>query len=295
MRPHTVDVGGRLHLQAAPTRPVVLVILATLASVVVGVGVGAVRAGAVTLTRGAPVPIVTQRDARGSLAAVTISASGFTPGAMVAVEQCDGVAPSAPQWSPTVDCDLGTSPSKAIADATGTATFRAGDHNHAFVAVDGASPSSLFNCLAAHEPAPANGLTSFTNCQVRVSTNNSAVTGDQLFAPLVLAAPGTRPAPATIPPRGGRPAATKARVQAQARTTATAHGATKRNPVADTSAKTLAVTDCAGACASAAGHHGAGLVALNDPGVASGWALVVVGLGAVCASLVNRRRRPVHV
>jgi chitinase len=43
------------------------------------------------------------------------------------------------------------------------------------------SPQGIFNCLSPNDPAPSNGLPNFRNCQIRVSTSNSAATTDQVF------------------------------------------------------------------------------------------------------------------
>lgn len=116
----------------------------------------------------------------------TVSASGFTPGQPVFVEQCDGVPSTAVTWSPISDCDLGSSPSSVIADANGRVTFPAGDANRQFHPFRGASPQGLFNCLNSHDPSPNNGAPDFTNCQIRVSSNNTATTTDQVFITLNL-------------------------------------------------------------------------------------------------------------
>ena len=106
----------------------------------------------------------------------------------VSLEQCDGVVHTAPGWSPTTHCDLGSSQSPVLADGTGTATFLSTDPNHAFTPFKGESPQSLFNCLSPNDPAlsPVNSLQDFRNCQIRVSTSNTNVTGDQSFLSIQL-------------------------------------------------------------------------------------------------------------
>ena len=86
-------------------------------------------------------------------------------------------------------------PAPALADASGNVTFPAADPNHAFHPFKGASPQGLFNCLAPTRPSPANGLPDFTNCQFRVSTNNSAGTSDQVFLTMTLPAASAGTAP----------------------------------------------------------------------------------------------------
>src|ERR1700733_12007545 len=67
------------------------------------------------------------------LAAFTVIATGYSPGQQVFVEQCDGNAPSVPNWDPTINCDSGSSPAPVIADSSGVAYFDATSANHAFV------------------------------------------------------------------------------------------------------------------------------------------------------------------
>jgi hypothetical protein len=124
-----------------------------------------------------------------TLAPFTIVAQGFSPGSRVYVEQCDGTSPSASQWSPTIDCDLGTSPAGASADSRGRVAFDARDRNHAFRPFRGTSPEGLFNCLGPHQASPHNGLLDSRRCSVRVSTTNAAATGDQVFFALVVPDP----------------------------------------------------------------------------------------------------------
>ena len=125
----------------------------------------------------------------------TVSASGFAASASVFIEQCDGVSPTSVGWDPTINCDLGTSPAAALADGSGNVTFAAADANHAFHPFKGASPQGLFNCLSLNDPSPNNGLLDHRTCTVRVSTNNSAATADQVFLTMVL--PDD---PSTVPP-----------------------------------------------------------------------------------------------
>lgn len=143
-------------------------------------------AWASTITQPVGATFAVPGDASGNPLPFTVAATGFTPTALVYVEQCDGVDPTTKDWSPTVDCDLGSSPAPAIVDATGKATFLATDVNHAFTPFKGESEQSLFNCLSPTQPSPANGLADFRNCRMRVSTNNNAITADQSFVALTL-------------------------------------------------------------------------------------------------------------
>src|SRR6478752_4596952 len=88
----------------------------------------------------------------------TITATGFTAGSNIFVEQCDGVAPTTVGWDPSVNCDLGSSPAAATADGTGAVTFDSADLNHAFHPFKGASPQGIFNCLSLNDPSANNGL-----------------------------------------------------------------------------------------------------------------------------------------
>ena len=129
-----------------------------------------------------------------SLNPVSVTVTGFSPGQSVYIEQCDGVSPSAPGWSPTTDCDNGTSPAAGIADGSGDYTFSASDTNHAFTPFEGESPSGLFNCLYPGEGSltGSDGLPDYTNCQIRVSSNNGASTADQAFLTIQLPQPSAQ-------------------------------------------------------------------------------------------------------
>jgi hypothetical protein len=167
------------------------------------VALGAGVAGASTITVPSTNPFSVPGDAAKNPVAFTVTATGFTPTAQVFVEQCDGTSPATVGWSPTANCDLGTSPAPVTADSTGKATFLATDINHQFVPFKGTSPQGLFNCLSAHQTNPNNGLPSYTNCQMRVSTNNTAPTSDQSFITLKLPEPGPPGAPTAVVAKSG--------------------------------------------------------------------------------------------
>jgi hypothetical protein len=175
-----------------------------LAAVVVAACSVVPPAGAATIVQPAARPFVVPADTRGRPLPFTIVAAGFQPGRAVLVEQCDGKSPSAPSWSPTLNCDLGSSPAAVIAGSDGRAVFDAHDHNHAFTPFVGESPEALFSC-----GSPG-------TCTVRVSTNNSTATADQVFFPIALPHPTTA-APAAQGATPGSPGSTSA----------SAHGATK--------------------------------------------------------------------
>jgi hypothetical protein len=116
-----------------------------------------------------------------------IVATGFNPGQQVFAMQCDGTSPTAPGWSPTVNCDIATSNAPAIADGSGQVTFPASDINLRFQPFKGDSPQGLFNCIAPGQTPPANGLPTYSNCQLRVASNVVSPTLDQAFLTLKLA------------------------------------------------------------------------------------------------------------
>jgi hypothetical protein len=119
----------------------------------------------------------------------TITFSGYTPGITVYAEQCDGIASTAPGYSPDEDCDIGTEPAGVIASASGTGTFTAYDHNFGFYAFEGDSPSDLFNCLYPGEADPGDGNPSFTNCQLKLTTSDSTNNASDAFLTLTLPQP----------------------------------------------------------------------------------------------------------
>ena len=135
-------------------------------------------------------------DTSGTPTYQDVTVTGFTPVSNVFIEQCDGSNPSAAGWDPTEHCDLLTSPSPLATNGSGGGTFLHTDANHRFKPFKGASPDGLFNCVAPGESAPPNGLETFSNCKVRVSSNNTAATGDQAFLTLTLPA-STQPPPDT--------------------------------------------------------------------------------------------------
>ena len=98
------------------------------------------------------VPFVVPGDSAGNPTASTVTASGFTPGAQVFVEQCDGVDPSTFGWSPTADCDLGTSPSPATAEQYGHGDVRVDQRELRVHAVQGSEPAVVVQLLVGERP-----------------------------------------------------------------------------------------------------------------------------------------------
>ena len=143
-------------------------------------------AGSISSPTGSP--FVVPGDGSGNPLPFTVTVTGFPATTSVFLEQCDGVAPTTPGWSPTTDCDNGSSPAGGITNGSGSFTFSSTDINHAFHPFKGESPSGLFNCLSPHDPSltGSDGLPDFRNCQLRASTNNGAVTTDQTFLTLQL-------------------------------------------------------------------------------------------------------------
>ncbi|MGZ6996560.1 MAG: hypothetical protein ACXVIM_15225, partial [Acidimicrobiia bacterium] len=136
-------------------------IVALFLAVLVG-GVGLVLAAgpasAATITSPTGDPFVVPGNAAGNPQPFTVTASGYSAGSQVFIEQCDGTPPTATGWDPTTNCDLGASPAPATADAGGVVTFPAADPNFSFHPFKGASPQGLFNCLAPGQASPGNGL-----------------------------------------------------------------------------------------------------------------------------------------
>jgi hypothetical protein len=275
-------------------------IIAILVLAVGSVSGFATRVGASTITVPSGPPRV---DANAPL---TVVATGFRPSENVYIEQCDGVPPSALRWSPTLDCDNGSSPPAVIADAQGTATFSGDDLSRAFRPFEGESPSSLFNCMSAGKRPPNNQLATFTNCKVRVSSNNASATGDQVFLPIVLTGhsvpSGSSSVPSsttTLPHTSGttsaKAAAATAAGHARAKR-ASKRGASAKPGHPSATARPAIVPAVAPATAPAASKNksGAGLGALSDSGVRTGYLLLLLGLVIAFVPLVVRssaRRR----
>jgi hypothetical protein len=83
---------------------------------------------------------------------VVVSGTGYTQGASVYAEVCDGLSESAPGWDPGSDCDPLTEtagfPTGSQHTAPGAFTFNGANPNLRIVVFRGLSPNNQFNCLA---------------------------------------------------------------------------------------------------------------------------------------------------
>jgi hypothetical protein len=130
-------------------------------------------------------PFTIPVDGSGNPVAFDVAGTGFPANTPIYVEECDGVAPTSPGWSPTTHCDNQTSGTPITSDGSGNVTFPASNQNSNFIPFPaGLSPSGLFNCIAPGQTPPSNGKPSYTNCQLRMSSNDSGVTADQAFITL---------------------------------------------------------------------------------------------------------------
>ena len=152
---------------------------------------GAAFAG--TITTPSTSPFAVPGDGSGNPQPFTVVGSGFAPNTNVFAIICDGVPASDPSWDPNADCDNLTAPAPVKSNASGVATFTAGDPNATITPFKGASPNQLFNCLAPNDPPSSNGLTDYKNCQIKLSSNNTAATADQAFVTLTLPNASTPP------------------------------------------------------------------------------------------------------
>src|SRR5690349_11894437 len=90
------------------------------------VAVTAATAFAVTITAPASNPFTTTRtNAAGDPDFFTVSASGFTAGDPVYIQQCDGVNPSVAGYSLNDHCDFASGNTPLNADGSGNASFLA--------------------------------------------------------------------------------------------------------------------------------------------------------------------------
>jgi hypothetical protein len=177
--------------------PRAFVLALTTAAMLLLAAAPALAATAVTEPSDQPVRVGV--DPQGYPAPVTVVARGFEPYTSVFIEQCNGRGPNDDHWQPGVDCDLGSAPAAAIADANGVVTFAATDRNHAFRPFFGASPQRSFNCIGASSASPKNELEDFRDCQIRISTNNASATDDQVFVRLALPKEAKEWSPEIVP------------------------------------------------------------------------------------------------
>ncbi len=236
----------------------------------------ALVAGATTITKPSG-PYAVAADAKGNPAPFVIVATGFPAGSNIFAEQCDGNPPTTPQWSPTINCDLGSAPPPAIADANGVVTF---DGQSMFQPVAGASPQHLFNCIAPGTSPPKNHLKTYTNCKVRVSSNNSASTQDQTFLAITLPGPNAprQAATTTTTPHTSSTtvakgaAAAKGKAKGKGAKNAKAKSEAEKNAAAGSDSGTPIVHIAAAAPTSSSDHG------LTNPGAVLGYALILGGL-----------------
>ncbi len=137
--------------------------------------------GATRIVEPATSPYHVALDASHAPVPFTVAAGGFAPGSNVFAEQCDGRAPTAEHYNVTVDCDIGSAPPPAIADAQGVARWDATNPNRRILFFAGASPQGLFNCVGGPVSDPHNNLPTYKTCQIRVSSNNTQITPDQVY------------------------------------------------------------------------------------------------------------------
>jgi hypothetical protein len=147
-----------------------------------------------TVTTPASNPFNVPGDAAGNPLSFQIDASPFPEGVSVAfVEQCDGVDPATdPNYSPLDHCDTFSSTSKVDVHADGIAEFLANDPNYGFNPFKGSDSLHRWNCIAPGDPDPGNGKPTYTNCQIRVSTDQNSFSPSDAYATMTLPSPAPR-------------------------------------------------------------------------------------------------------
>ena len=184
-------------------------------------------AWATEITQPSASPFVIPLDSHLAALPFTVSSTGWPSHQLVYIEICDGEPTTRPGWSPASHCDNQTSPSPAAADSHGNVTFPAGSQNFSIIDFHGASPNGQFNCVAPSElpgdsavgpdgsrtlsprdTQAADGVAlnpdtpAWTQCQLRVSSNNSYSTTDQRFMTLLIPTLGGAGASGPVPPSG---------------------------------------------------------------------------------------------
>jgi hypothetical protein len=139
--------------------------VAVLAGVMAVVAVMAGPAfGAASITNPSSDPFTVPNSGDGTTPAqFPISVTGFTPTTdTIDLMICDPTDPTTdPTWTAAAHCDFGTDVSKN-ANASGGASFTAAQGPPMF---RGISPSSIFACNAAGDPA-VSGVNNYTNCRL---------------------------------------------------------------------------------------------------------------------------------
>ena len=127
-------------------------------------------------------PFVVPKDAGGNPVPFTVSAAGFAATSNVFIEQCDGVTPDRGRAGTRRRTATWAALRRPRGRRVRQRHVRHGrTSNHTFHPFKGSSPQGMFNCLSLNDPSPNNGLTDYRTCKIRVSTNNSAATADQVF------------------------------------------------------------------------------------------------------------------
>jgi hypothetical protein len=147
-----------------------------------------------TVTTPSTNPFNVPGDAAGNPLSFQIDASPFPQGVSVAfVEQCDGIDPATdPNYSVLDHCDTNSSSAKVDVHADGVAEFLANDPNYGFYPFKGADSLNRWNCIAPGDPTPANGKPTYTNCQIRVSTDQNNFSSSDAYATMTLPSPQPR-------------------------------------------------------------------------------------------------------
>jgi hypothetical protein len=166
-------------------------------AVAVLIGTAGVAVATTSITTPSTSPFAIPGDVSatvGNPVAIDVVATGFNNDQNVFVEQCDGMDPAAQGWSVTNDCDFGEAPGPTSAvspdpsNPTGTAVASfTGDGNNFQAFKNGKlEAQNKFNCIGPDDPPINNGKMNWTTCKIRVSSNNTAATGDQAFLDITL-------------------------------------------------------------------------------------------------------------
>ncbi len=197
-----------------------------------GAGVALVAAATPAFAAGTFVsPAVTPTDnpsftipanGRGNPIPPDVVTTNFPQATNIFLEVCDGRSPSAQGYDVTLDCDNTTAPTPIQSQGLSfQEMFTTANHNEAVLPFRGIGGGGGFNCLAPEDvkggttPNPDGSVTpigssakngnpidpaqpSWTNCKVRVSSNNASNTNDQSFITFALSNGGTPLQTATI-------------------------------------------------------------------------------------------------
>ncbi len=160
-------------------------------------------------------------DAKGNPLPPDVVSTNFPPNNSIFIEVCDGKSPSAQGYDVTIDCDNTTSPTQILSQGlTYQEMFTKANHNEEVLPFRGQGGSDVFNCLAPEDvkagtrPAADGSVTpigsttkngntidtfvpSWSNCKVKVSSNNASNTSDQSFITFALSNTPSGPPPST--------------------------------------------------------------------------------------------------